>query len=230
MKQLTLWSLMSILVITIACTREDSAIIDADQSESELLADQDASISNARMAGVSVPVINAVLGGEVGTAYLMKNKMGFTVKFETSGLIHNHAYTLWCVAWNKPENCNVPNQCTDDDFANFASVEVEVLYVAGHLVGSNGKGNFSGHLKEGDDSGSTNAFFGLPGFGGLQDVERAELHFVLRSHGPAIPGLVNEQINSYEGGCSTFLPPFSKIPINEGECADIHFSIFPPGC
>ena len=230
MKQLTSWSLVTLLVIGVACTREDSPIIISEQFESELSADQDASISNARASGVSVPVINAVLGGEVGTAYLMKNDKGFTVKFETSGLIHNHTYTLWCVAWNKPVNCKVPNQCTDEDFPNFATVEVEVMYVAGHLVGKNGKGNFSGHLKEGDDSGSANAFFGLPGFGGLQDVEHAELHFVLRSHGPAIPGLVNEQINSYEGGCSTFFPPFSQIPVNEGECADIHFSIFPPGC
>ena len=230
MKQLTTWSLMLTLMMAISCTREDTLVSSPDNADDPL--NDVESISNARAAasGVSVPVFNAVMGGEAGTATLKKNDKGFTVKFEVSDLIHGHTYTLWCVAWNKPGECSTPNQCSDGDFANADLVEVEVMYIAGHLVGKSGKGNFSGHLNEGDDSGSTNAFFGLPGFGGLQDVDLAELHFVLRSHGPAIPGLVNEQINSYEGGCTTFFAPFTQIPMHEGECGDFLFSIFPPGC
>ena len=186
--------------------------------------------STARNAKATAPVINAITGAEEGTAYLSKNQHGFTVNYKTTGLIHNHAYTLWVVAWNNPNNCTTPNACNDGDFAIADLVEVEVMYVAGHVVGSNGKGNFSGHVNEGDDSGSTNAFFGLPGYGGLHDVDAAELHFVLRSHGPAIPGQVHEQISSYEGGCSVFFPPFTAIPENPGECGDFQFAIFPPGC
>ena len=221
---------MLTLMMAISCTREDTLVSSPDNAADPL--NDVESISNARAAasGVSVPVFNAVMGGEAGTATLKKNDKGFTVKFEVSDLIHGHTYTLWCVAWNKPGECSTPNQCSDGDFANADLVEVEVMYIAGHLVGKSGKGNFSGHLNEGDDSGSTNAFFGLPGFGGLQDVDLAELHFVLRSHGPAIPGLVNEQINSYEGGCTTFFAPFTHIPMHEGECGDFLFSIFPPGC
>lgn len=230
MKKLTTWSLMLTLMITISCTSEDSLISNPDNAMDP--SNDVESISNARAAasGVSVPVFNAVMPGEVGTATIKKNNKGFTVKFAVSDLIQGHTYTLWCVAWNLPENCTTPNQCSDVDFAIAGDVEVEVMYIAGHLVGKSGKGNFSGHLNEWDDSGSTNAFFGLPGFGGLQDVDLAELHFVLRSHGPAIPGLVNEQINSYEGGCTTFFDPFTQIPMNEGECGDFLFSIFPPGC
>lgn len=38
-----------------------------------------------------------------------------------------------------------------------------------------------------------------------------------RSHGPKIPGQVNEQINSYEGGCVVNFAPFSEIPDEAGE-------------
>ena len=51
--------------------------------------------------------------------------------------------------------------------------------------------------KENDDSGSINvSFFGLPEYGGLQNALTAEIHPVLRSHGPAIPGMVAEQIGN----------------------------------
>jgi hypothetical protein len=174
MKQLTTWSLMLTLMIAISCTREDTLISSPDNALDPL--NDVESVSNARAAvsGVRVPVFNAVMGGETGTATIKKNNKGFTVNFKVSDLIQGHTYTLWCVAWNKPENCSTPNECSD--------------------------------------------------------VDIAELHFVLRSHGPAIPGLVNEQINSYEGGCTTFFDPFTKIPMNKGECGDFLFSIFAPGC
>ena len=51
---------------------------------------------------------------------------------------------------------------------------------------------------------------------------------VLRSHGPAIPGEVNEQISGYLGGCTTFFPPFTEIPDEVGECGDFEFAIHSP--
>ena len=89
----------------------------------------------------------------------------------------------------------------ESDFTNALNVEVQLLYATGHISENNGKGNFSAHLKENDDSGSVHELFELPNFGGLQDAHSAEIHAVLRSHGPKIPGQVGEQINSYEGGC-----------------------------
>jgi len=42
--------------------------------------------------------------------------------------------------------------------------------------------------------------------------------------------LVNEQINSYEGGCTDpfAFAPFTEIPDAIGECGDIEFAIHPP--
>lgn len=167
-----------------------------------------------------------------GSATLNRKANGVTVNFKCTGLTPGYAYTLWWVIWNKSEFCETPGACLDSDFPNFANVEVEVLYAAGHVVGNNGKGNFSAHLKVNDVSGSANALFGIPSAGGLQSGNTlgAEIHAVLRSHGPAVPGMINEQINSYDGGCDDpfAFPPFSETPDAIGECGDIYAAIYAP--
>ena len=173
----------------------------------------------------------ATIGGLAdisGTSTLHRNKNGITVNFKAEGL-YPGAYTIWWVIWNNPEDCGIPYECADSDFG---FVEVEVLYAGGHVVGNNGKGNISGHLKAGDVSGSINDLFGLPAAGGLQagNTFDAEVHIVLRTHGPKVPGLVNEQINSYAGGCDTpfLIPPFTAYPDEIGQCADIAAAVFAP--
>lgn len=176
----------------------------------------------------STDVVNAITGEVLGASTLHRNGNGLTLNFETTGLMPGHAYTLWWVVWNKPENCATPGACVEADFANALNVEVQLLYAAGSVAGNNGNGNFSAHLKENDDSGSIHQLFGLPNFGGLQDADAAEIHAVLRSHGPKIPGQVNEQINSYEGGCVVNFAPFTEVPDEAGECGDIFAAIHAP--
>ena len=176
----------------------------------------------------TVDIFNAVTGDVIGKSTLHRNGNGITINFKTTGLMPGHAYTLWWVVWNKPENCATPGACVESDFANAGDVEVQLLYAAGHISGNNGKGNFSAHLKENDDTGSIHELFGLPNFGGLQDAQKAEIHAVLRSHGPKIPGQVSEQINSYEGGCVVNFAPFTEIPDEAGECGDIFAAIHAP--
>ena len=172
------------------------------------------------------------LGGITGTATLHRNANGITVNFKAEGL-YPGAYTIWWVIWNKPQNCITPGACIEADFANADNVEVDIMYAGGNVVGNNGKGNFSGHLNAGDDSPeSINELMGLPIVGGLElgNTFDAEIHIVLRTHGPAVPGLINEQIGSYEGGCDEPLKymPFTEYPNTIGECADIAAVIFPP--
>ena len=104
------------------------------------------------------------------------------------------------------------------------------LYAAGHVVGKSGVGNFSGRLNAGDDSKSINVLIGFPAAGGLQsgNTYSAEVWLVLRSHGPAIPGEVNEQISGYFGGCTTYFDSFTEIPDEVGECGDFEFAIHSP--
>ncbi len=49
---------------------------------------------------------------------------------------------------------------------------------------------------------------------------------ILRKHGPAIPGQVDEQIGGYPGGCVVDLGIFEEISDEEGECGDTHAVIF----
>ncbi len=226
--------LIALTVFVVACSEDsilDPAIPQIADPQQSLVGKSDAGNLSARATKNSVEVIDAVNGGVVGTSVLHRNKNGITANFSASGLEPGHAYTLWWVVWNAPENCaNYPDPCEEADFGIADEVQVEVLYAAGNLVGNNGVGHFSAHLSENDDDQSINAdIFGLPEFGGLLDAETAEIHMVLRSHGPAISGMVNDQIDSYEGGCTTFLDPFTEIPDAIGECADIYFSIHPPG-
>jgi len=186
----------------------------------------DSPIESKKASKSTVDVFNVVNGTMVGTSTLHRNKNGITVNFKTTDLTPGYAYTLWWVIWNNPQECEgYPGACAESDFAIADLVEVEVLYAAGHVVGGSGTGKFSGHLNENDASESINYLFPIDSNGGLHDAETAEVHLVLRSHGPAIPGMVNEQIGSYLGGCSTFFDAFTEIPDDVGECGDFEAAI-----
>lgn len=181
-----------------------------------------------------------IYGFVTGTSTLHRNKNGITVNFKAEGL-HPGAYTIWWVIWNNSGKCENPGPedlwgglCGEADFGT-SRVDVDVMYAGGHVVGNNGKGNFSAHLNAGDESPeSMNVAFGLPLVegGGLQvgKTFSAEVHVVIRTHGPAVPGMVNEQISSYLGGCNPDInhPPFMVYPDVIGECADFAFAVFEP--
>ena len=71
--------------------------------------------------------------------------------------------------------------------------------------------------------------FGLPSYG-LMDAEKAEVHIVIRSHGPKLPGQVREQISSFNGGCVYDGIPEDPILGEAGPntCEDILFAVHPP--
>lgn len=54
---------------------------------------------------------------------------------------------------------------------------------------------------------------------GLTNPTQAEIHAVVRTHGPVIPGMVDEQIHTFNGGCDPGQP-------NEGQCQDLQFTAF----
>ena len=80
-------------------------------------------------------------------------------------------------------------------------VMASVLYATGGAVGSNGVGHFTAHLEEGvlPTPGSQHLFGP-----GLLDAESAEIHFVVRLHGPAAsdPSVLEKQMTTIWGGCS----------------------------
>lgn len=147
-------------------------------------------------------------------ASLRTNASGATMSLRTAELDRG-AYTVWWVVFNHPEHCTDPYspdiECGEGDlFAE--AVQASVLYATGNVVGGSGRSGFGAHLKTDDTS---SALFGP----GLTNPTQAEIHAVLRTHGPVIPGMVHEQTHSFNGGCEPGDP-------NEGLCDDLQFTTF----
>ena len=147
--------------------------------------------------------------------------------------------TLWVVIFNNPGKCLMKNACGDDaDFGN-ADVMPDVVYGGGNVVGASGKATIGFHRKAGDNTGSISDIFFLPtdngeGFG-LRNPRGAEVHYVIRFHGPKDPAAMPEQIQSYAGGCVDWAPygyPFPTGPddlyTGPGQCQDVIFAIHSP--
>ncbi len=230
--------LIAMMMFSMSCSNEPiteaiNSSQDADSSQDvDVFSKSDKSKSNSHNS--KSDVFNALSGEIVGTSTLHRKKDRVTVNFKTTDLTPGYAYTLWWVIWNNPENCGDPFECSDTDFPIAGLVGLEVLYATGLVANKSGRGNFSASLNVDDDSESVNVPFGLPHRGGLEsgNTYSAEVHLVLRSHGPAIPELVDEQIGGYFGGCTTFFPAFSdnpdEIPNEVGECGDIEFALHAP--
>ncbi len=93
------------------------------------------------------------------------------------------------------------------------------MFATGHVAGS--KWRAAAHLNEGDTEGSLRPLFGAEPIG-LMDAMAAEVHIVVRSHGPAkdlAPGELDDAISTVFGGC---LEAGGDFP-----CGDSQMAIFP---
>ena len=118
----------------------------------------------------------------------------------TSGLPKG-AYTVWTMAINDPEKClNSPCNAVDI-FTRTAEVDASAFYSAGAVVGPEGRGYFKARIPKGYMATKPEEIF-WPGTG-LQDPMGAELHLVVKYHGPASsdPEVLYEQLHTLLGSC-----------------------------
>jgi hypothetical protein len=156
-------------------------------------------------------------------ARLARTDGGVSGSILSVGLPGDHAYTVWWVVFNDPSGCVAG--CGLDDVlaavgptANDNPANIGVFYAAGHYVGVHGTGGFGASLREGDTS------YCVPAGDGpfsalcnpLVDAHTADVHLVVRDHGPMIPGQLKAQISSFTGGCSAYA------------CANLQAAIFEP--
>jgi hypothetical protein len=116
----------------------------------------------------------------------------------TIGLPGDIADTVWWVVFNNPAACSHGMggvRCGPGDLF-VPSVMASVQFATGHVIGSDGVGNYGAYLREGDSSGCASP--ALP-CDGLASARRADVHLVVRTHGAPIPGLVPDQIHSFNG-------------------------------
>lgn len=171
----------------------------------ELFVETLATIETAQSDGVfdfdtGSPIENA-------SAILQRSPDG--VEFAVETTLPEGTYTVWWVAFNSPEFC--VDGCGLDDL-EIPEVNASIFWATGEVIDDGETGIFSAQLLENTLPGKFDQVL----FGdGLLDSFEAEIHLVVRSHGPAIPGLEEEQITTFNGGC----PP--------NECVDVQFSVFP---
>jgi len=145
-----------------------------------------------------------------GGATLYRSSQGLEMRIATSGLNMNSSYSVWWVVFNNPSAC--VGGCGADDLGNPA-VRASVLYAAGFVTGLSDTGNVTAHLESGNLPSGLDVDLG----NGLEPGNgfRAEVHLVVRSHGTTLPGIVDQQIGSFNGGCNV-------------TCANVQAAIFPP--
>lgn len=117
-----------------------------------------------------------------GRSVVVRTQRGVLALLRTSDLVAGDAYTVWAVIFNNPDACDGP--CDASDLAN--------PDVAGFSTLGTGKVA---------DREGTMFYMRIPSGEQLMDPRGAEIHFVVRTHGPAIPDLVEEQISTLNGGC-----------------------------
>lgn len=117
---------------------------------------------------------------------LVRSVSGLAMTIDTSGLDQG-TYTVWWVIFNHPEHCaKVP--CTAADLSN-PKVDAASLLADGDIVSRNGKAHFA--------SGLTRVLAGP----GLKEPRTAEVHLVIRGHGPVQPSRLHAQLSTLQGGC-----------------------------
>jgi hypothetical protein len=159
-----------------------------------------------------------LLGPAVPGAYarLVRNKNGLTTNVHTTVLSGPGAYTVWWVIFNDPESCAF-YLCTFDE-------PDLVVNATGKIVPSGGVANFSAWLGHGGPY-SGEIIFG-EAEPGLTNPEGALITLVVRYHGPAIPGMIPEQLTTFfGGGCG-----FDSMGNPTGLCVDEQLVVFPGDC
>lgn len=168
-----------------------------------------------------------------GAAILTRMKNGVAMQLSTVKLEPQDAVTVWWVVFNEPTKCS-DGECGENDIfrldangefilnddgsppINGDGVEaanISVLRADGHVIDSTGTARFRAGLPSADVS---EAIFG----GGLQQPMSAEIHLVVRTHGPAVPGKVDSMLYEINGGCEGAFP--------NPPCGDVQFAVFKP--
>ncbi len=157
-----------------------------------------------------------------------------SVKINATHLMRGAAYTYWWVVFNNPDNCLAP-ACGEADLFNpdgtpnvdqINAVGISVLGGNGEVANRGGRATFTGTLLEGD-AGDHDVVIGPGGMFDfpwlLEDATTAEIHIVLRNHGPALSGAALEaQLTTFGANC------IGIDPDGTFECVEDQFAVHVP--
>lgn len=129
-----------------------------------------------------------------------EDRVDFTL---TTTELQQHAYTVWLIVYNFPEHCTDPDnedgrdfRCGQGDMLNLAA-GFSIMYGTGDevQVTEDGFHTFEGSRSRFDPDGV------LVG-PGLVDPQGAEIHLLVRDHGPCPADGCGQRTTTVDGGCS----------------------------
>ena len=121
---------------------------------------------------------------------------GFYIEAETTGLIPGHTYTIWAGVFNDPDECT--GKC---DITDFGVEGWSIIWTGeGLIADEDGEIEFEALVIENEPAGE------IVTGPGLVEMEGAEIHLFIRSHGPASsdPMVLEEQLSLLMGGCDLY--------------------------
>lgn len=120
----------------------------------------------------------------------------------SNALESDTAYSIWWAIFNEPGFCAEPFACTVSDlevFGGDAQIKASVFWAGGFVSDQSGTANTA--LRLGLGTTSRERFAQTKDYG-LQNLWGAEIHLVMRTHGPTgIAGSVAEQIGTANMAC-----------------------------
>lgn len=142
-----------------------------------------------------------------GASTLTRKSDRIALNGYATGLKPGHAYSIWWAVYNLPKKCVDGNGhfdevgCGKDEVENMELAELtktSLLWAGGTISDVNGNASFSAELVAGNPFGAV-----MMGPGLLYPM-KAEVHFLLRDHGPMILGAVDKQVASFDYGCDVY--------------------------
>lgn len=128
------------------------------------------------------------------SATLLTNEDGAWFTMETTELENGHVYTIWWVIMNNPEACAEERCAGSDVFGNPDGVAAELTLADTLLMDEEARVTLAGHLPVGEVE--------RPWFGhGFTNPTGAQIWLVVNHHGPLIPDMAGNMLNTYRGGC-----------------------------
>lgn len=169
------------------------------------------------------------------TATLRRTETSLEMTIQTHDLEPGDTYTIWWTIFNSPENCEHPDEpaigatvesiCGEEDIFGDAAGG-SGFFAAGEIADADGSATFSASVSVDDDVRDCDfAAFGICR-DGLTNPLGAEVQLFVRSHGPPIEGLVDEQLGTFAAGCT----PESSFELGDGpnECVIPQVAVFSP--
>ena len=171
------------------------------------------------------PVTDFNTGDPIPGAHskLMRERDAITTLLYSPALQPGHGVTLWWVLFNNPDACvagNAPVRCGADDLLPFnpdTQAGGTVSFADGEWVTSAGRQVFVARITQGNADEDP-----------LWNALGADVHLILRDHGPPQSGLEEAQITSFSGGCTeaSVPPPLLDAPYGDFPCAYVQASVY----